>query len=555
MKYEKDISYYRSRYDALLSDRRTWERPWHDSAYYSLPNAYNLMSGYNTNSLGQVEYKGRAYEDIISTLGYEAVDVFVSGMQNAASPASRPWVKIRLEDDQEDQRHDVKQIKPLWQGLIQDTIAQKLAYSVAQMYSNIFVFGTSCTLLEWDAGDIIKAVDVPVGSYCISENQHGVVDTVYRTFRLKANEAYRIFGEKVSQQIKNCVEKGYIDEFFEFVHAVEPSNTFKPLTKEGRAFDSVYFEVGSNEILRKGGYDRFPYAVPRWNKSPTQPYGISPVMRALPSLKMLQSLCKNVSYLKSQLANPVLLVDPFVLETANKMLMSLGINCIASTQKDINQPPVVPVNTVNPNAIQIEQEERDRQEQRCANALYVNLFQMLSMQDNIRTATEVLEMKNEALSLIAPKTQSLHNEGLRKIAEEVFFALLQDGKLPMPAEQINGGIEIEFDSVLTQAQKMSGLGATQKALEVISQGLQIAPLAQGKIDADKLVDLVVDQTGVDPIIIRSQNEVDMARQAQAQAIQQQQQMAMAEQMAKATQTLSNSNLDNLNQILGAGGGQ
>jgi hypothetical protein len=143
---------------------------------------------------------------------------------------------------------------------------------------------------------------------------------------------------------------------------------------------------------------------------------------------------------------------------------------------------------------------------------------------------------------------------LKKFSEESFYALLEAGRLPLPAEQIKGGIEIEFDSVHTQAQKMSGLGATQKALEVIGQGIQVAQLTQGKLDQDKLIDLIVDQTAVDPIIIRSQEEVDMVRQAQAQQAQQAQQMAMAEQMAKATQTLSNSNLDNLNQMMGGAGG-
>lgn len=554
MSYKKDISYYKKRYEALLSERSSWERTWHDCAYYTLPNAYQLMTGYTTDLDGSVKYKGYAYEDIISTIGYEAVDVFVSGMQNAASPASRPWVKVRLVNSEEDERHDIKQIKPIWQSLIQDVISQRCAYSVAQMYSNIFVFGTSCTLLEPDANNILRSIDVPVGSYCLSENQYGVVDTVYRSFRLKAGEAYRVFGEKVSDAIKNCVDLGYIDNYFDFVHAVEPNNLFAPLTKEGKEFDSVYFELGSNDILRKGGYERFPYACPRWNKSPTQVYGISPVMRALPSMKMLQHICKNVSLLKDQVAHPVVLVDPAIIDTADKMMLNLGARCIAGFASDVSRQPATPIITVNPSSVQVEQDERDRQEMRVNNSLYVNLFQMLSMQDNIRTATEVLEMKNEALSLIAPKTQSLHNEGLKKFSEEAFYALLESGRIPLPAEQITGGIEIEFDSVLTQAQKMSGLGATQKALEVIGQAMQIAPLAQGKIDQDKIVDLVVDQTGVDPIIIRSQQEVDMARQAQAQAQMQQQQMAMAEQAAKATQTLSNSNLENLNQIIGGIGG-
>jgi hypothetical protein len=128
--------------------------------------------------------------------------------------------------------------------------------------------------------------------------------------------------------------------------------------------------------------------------------------------------------------------------------------------------------------------------------------------------------------------------------------LLSAEKLPLPAESIVGGIEIEFDSVLTQAQKVSGLGATQKFLELTSLGMQTVQLSQGKIDGDKLIDRLVEDSGVDPGIVRSQEEVNQARQAQAEMIQQQQQMAMAEQSAKAVQNLSNSNLENLTQMMG-----
>jgi len=555
MSYKRDITYYRKRYDALLTERSTWETPWHDAAYYSLPNAYQIMDGYTKNGNEQTEYNRRPYEDIVSTLAYEAVDIFVSGMQNAASPASRPWVKVRLTNEIEDERYDIKLLKPKWQNAIQDLISQKLAYSVAQMYANLFVFGTSCTLLEYDANNIIKAVDVPVGSYCLSEDQYGVVNTVYRSFRLKAYEAYEIFGNKLSQNLKRCVESGYVDEYFDFVHVVEPNPAYSPLpfnknNKLQKPFVSIYFEVGGNSILQKGGYDRFPYACPRWSKSPNQAYGVSLVMRTLPAIKQLQHMCKNIILMKDQVANPVLIVDPFIQESANNLVIPLGIRCIAGARGDYANLPVVPVTTVNPSAIQIEQEERTLQEQRVNNALHVNLFQILSMQNNIKTATEVLEMKNESLSLIAPKTQSLHNEGLKKFAEETFYALLSAEKLPLPAESIVGGIEIEFDSVLTQAQKVSGLGATQKFLELTGLGMQTVQLSQGKIDGDKLIDRLVEDSGVDPGIVRSQEEVNQARQAQAEMIQQQQQMAMAEQSAKAVQNLSNSNLENLTQMMG-----
>jgi hypothetical protein len=225
----------------------------------------------------------------------------------------------------------------------------------------------------------------------------------------------------------------------------------------------------------------------------------------------------------------------------------MGGNVIPMLNR-MGDPPVVPLIAVQPAAIQVAQDERDRQEARTSQSLYVNLFQMLSMQDNVRTATEVIEMKNESLAMIAPKTQSLHNEGLRKYAELALRALVETGKIYAPEGLELDVLEVEFDSILTQAQKMVGLSQTERAMNGIALAMQTASLTNGKLDPDKIVEVIVEQTGVDPSVMQSQEDVQATRQAQAQAQAQAQQIALAEQMAKATNTLSNSNINNLQQM-------
>jgi hypothetical protein len=544
---DKNIQYYNSRYKALLDDRMNWESIWREAAYYTIPNAFFLFDDYKTSEDGEVSFKRDSYERNISNTAFDAVDVFVSGMQNAASPQSRPWIKLKPEDDELEDNHAFKVWASEAEETLHSTLASKLSESISNMYRNIYTFGVSCALIETDFNNIVKVIDVPVGSFCLSQNDSGTVDAVYREFRLKAVDAIRIFGDKVSDKIKSAYNSGKMDIYFDFVHAVETNERHDKDNPLSKPFESVYFEVGASNFLKKGGYVDFPYVCPRWSREPHHTYGTSIVMRALPSIKMLQSLCKSVIQLKQQLSNPIILVDPAVAEAAKALAYPMGGNVIPMLNR-MGDPPVVPLITVQPAAIQVAQDERDRQEARTSQSLYVNLFQMLSMQDNVRTATEVIEMKNESLAMIAPKTQSLHNEGLRKYAELALRALVETGKIYAPEGLELDVLEVEFDSILTQAQKMVGLSQTERAMNGIALAMQTASLTNGKLDPDKIVEVIVEQTGVDPSVMQSQEDVQATRQAQAQAQAQAQQIALAEQMAKATNTLSNSNINNLQQM-------
>jgi hypothetical protein len=111
--------------------------------------------------------------------------------------------------------------------------------------------------------------------------------------------------------------------------------------------------------------------------------------------------------------------------------------------------------------------------------------------------------------------------------------LLRNGLLPAAPEQLQGqDIDIEYVSPLAKAQKLTDLQSMLRGFEVMMQVAEIAPVMD-YLDSDKLVQYLVDVTGLPARVIRSDEEVAQMRRQQAQAAEQQ--AAMQQQMMQAEQ--------------------
>ena len=144
------------------------------------------------------------------------------------------------------------------------------------------------------------------------------------------------------------------------------------------------------------------------------------------------------------------------------------------------------------------------------------------------TATEVLQRNEEKMRILAPVLGRLQSELLQPLIERSFSLLLTAGLLPQAPEELQGqDIEIEYVSPMAKAQKLTDLQSMLRGFEVMMQVAEIAPVMD-YLDTDKLVQYLVDVTGIPARVIRSQDEVAEIREQQAQAaeLQAQQQDAM-----------------------------
>ncbi len=119
--------------------------------------------------------------------------------------------------------------------------------------------------------------------------------------------------------------------------------------------------------------------------------------------------------------------------------------------------------------------------------------------------------------------------------------LLRNGLLPAAPEQLQGqDIDIEYVSPLAKAQKMTDLQSMLRGFEVLLQMQQVAPVMD-YLDDDKLVQYLVETTGIPARVVRSRSEVEQLRrqraEAQAAQAQAQQEASIADQAQKLAPAL------------------
>ena len=118
-------------------------------------------------------------------------------------------------------------------------------------------------------------------------------DTVYRKFKLTARAMEQQFGADASpaQCIKDLKERSLIKNTRSSTLCFREADAKGKLAK-AKPFASIYYHADSRKLLSEGGFDDFPFMVPRFNKDSSSSYGRSVSMNALPDTKMLNKMSK-----------------------------------------------------------------------------------------------------------------------------------------------------------------------------------------------------------------------------------------------------------------------
>jgi hypothetical protein len=172
--------------------------------------------------------------------------------------------------------------------------------------------------------------------------------------------------------------------------------------------------------------------------------------------------------------------------------------------------------------------------QECRRAIsegtYADLFMAITDRDGVQPLNDLeTQLRNdEKMTQLGPVIEGINNDMLAVVIDRLFGIAHRGGLLPPPPEDIEGEeIEIEFISVLAQAQKMMGMGQTERSLAFVSAVAAFQPDVVDKVDGDALVQDYWERSAAPAIGMRDQATVDSIRSQR----QQQQQMAQMAQMA------------------------
>ncbi len=526
-----------TRWGMLKSERASWLAHWQEITTYLLPR--------NGRYFRQDRDKGwRRHNNIYDNTGTRALRTLGAGMMAGATSPARQWFRLATADPELNAYQPVK----LW--LDDVTRRMQLVFQKSNtyralhtMYEELGAFGTAASLVLPDFKNVIHQYPITCGEYCIATDFQGRVTTLYREFEVTVADLVKEFGyENCSVTVRNMYDRGTLDAWIPIIHAIEPrtDRDHKKRDSKNMAYGSWYFEVGGEEgkFLRESGFQQFPALVPRWATAGGDIYGNSPGMEALGDIKQLQhEQLRKAQAIDFQTKPP--LQVPISMKNRDVETLPGGISFVDGAGMGIKT-----AFEVNLNLQYLLNDIMDCRE-RVRGAFYADMFLMLATQPNTRmTATEVAERHEEKLLMLGPVLERLHNELLDPLVDITFTRMLQSGIIPPAPEELQGmDLNVEFVSMLAQAQRAIGTNSVDRFVGNLGAIAQMKPDVLDKFDSDQWADIYADMLGVDPSLIIADKEVAMVRNARNQAMAAKEQVAAVEQASKATRNLAASPTD------------
>lgn len=522
-----------SRWDALKEERSSWMSHWKDISEVLLPRAGRFLPTENNRG-------GRAaFRKILDSTGTRALRTLSGGMMSGMTSPARPWFRLTTFNPELDESYEVKVWMSQVTSLMQMVFYKSNTYRALQMaYEELGAFGTSATLIYDDFDRVIHCHPLTIGEFAIATDSRGRVNTVYREFRMTVAMLVQEFGlANVSRAVKDMYDRGQLDEWVEVINAIEPRTERDPRKTDAKnmPYLSVYFEKSGDKgkVLRETGFTEFPAMCARWSVTGGDIYGTSPGMEALGDLCQLQQMQFRKSQAIDYKVHPPVLI-PSEMKNMGTQFLPGGVIPYSNAQQaqQIRSAYMVDLD-LNSLLVDI-QDVR----QRINEAFYRDIFMlMVNSTDKTMTATEVTERHEEKMLLMGPVLERLNAEMLDPLINIVFNKLVQADLLPPLPEDLQGQqLNVEFISILAQAQKAISTNSVDRMFSVLGNLAGMKPDIVDNVDLDFWPQWYADALGVDPRFIVSGKKVAVIREQRAQA---DQQAAAMEQLQGATQAAKN----------------
>ena len=362
---------------------------------------------------------------------------------------------------------------------------------------------------------------ISIDEIFIAENADGIVDTVFRSFKMTVRQIVQKWGEKsLSPRIARMYEKKDYDKEVDLLHCVYPREEATKGKKAATMLPvaSIYIDEKEKHVLAEGGFDEMPYMVSRWSKAVGEVFGRSPAMTALPDIKMLQEIMKTTIKAAQKVVDPPLLVpDDGVLGPIRTI--PGGLNYYRASSGARIEPLLTGGNI--PISFDMMQDLRDR-------IRTMFFLDQLQFQGAPRmTATEVVERTERTLRLLGPTLGRLQSEFLGPMIDRIFGVLSRAGRLPEVPESISEReLKIEYVSPLARAQRQTETQGIMRTLEFVGPIAGMDPQAAQIIKGADTVRHIAELNGVPPMLLKSDEELmeEVKAQQEAQAAQQQSMM-------------------------------
>lgn len=502
------------RYEALRAKRDgVWLNVWREVRKYVMPT----YSDYK-------EEGGIRGQEIFNTTAIKSRARLAAGMYSWMAPPDRRWFELVPQDEALSEDPEVKDYFGEVTRIVAVALANSNWPSVLIEALNNLACGLDGVIYCEDGGEqsILSFTSFPVETVVYAENSRGHVDTLFREVEMTSRQLVQEFSEddlpdKIREEAGNPDKK---DTKHKILHGVFPRCERQKdcLDQKNMPFTDVYIDYDSGKIISEGGFEEYPFAVCRFQKSDNETYGRGPGLDMLPTIKMANRMSQSYIVGREHQSDPSFLVPDGSLVSKN---FNKDPGSVIVYKPDINgsKPEQLP-NTTNFGTLY---QDIAAVEEEIKLGFYWDIFDPLGDLKSI-TATEA-EIRNEGkLIPFAPIAGNLHNELFRVIIHRAYGICLRRGILPQAPARLaeNPDYKVEFVSkIALSIKQLETLGWLQTEAALMNMA-QVKPEIIDNFDLDKIARSTALANGCAPNWLVSEEDREKARAARAEAAQQQQ---------------------------------
>lgn len=531
------------RFQHCRSDRFNHESIWQKIADYILPLSNNILRDaidgedkfvqvYDSTGMSSCELLAGALHGMLTSptsffFGLTTGDVRLDGRD-----ATRKWIQSTVR-----KMHDVLN-------------NSNFQTEVHEYYLNLVGFGNGPLWMDEDIENVVRFASRHVKEVYPEENSKGMVDVIYRDYKLDARGLVDEFGkEYLPESVLQAYQAGNKKKF-EVVQMIYPRDlayallSTKDMTAEQKTemlhrapnpkfkFLSQYVLAQEKVTVDIKGYYEFPSIYGRWMKVSGESNGRGCGEKALPDVLTINEMTRVTLVGAQKVIDPPIQMpdDGFVMPIVTR---SSGINYYraGSPQTDRISP------IFNDSRVDFGYQAIDRKTIAIKDAFYVNQLQLGNGPQ--MTATEVQQRVEQSLRLLAPMLGRQQFEFLSPLVQRLFGIMSRRGMLDaVPAELNKVPLKVQYVSVMAMTQKQSEMTNINRGIQSLAPLTAIDPSVSDLIDSTATGRIILGLNNYPQEGIRDKKDIDQMRKQRADAQKQQIDQNNAQQQADTTQSVA-----------------
>lgn len=463
-----EVQDYIKEWEKDKTDRATTETEWQEIADYTFPRR-----DFTTTRTPGDNRRRKVFDSI----GIKATLMLASAMHANLTPVQTRWFFL---NPGEGDRAYWEMVQNHLLGLFSSP-SSRFALQAHELYLDLVAFGTAIMgVFEQDDRTLFKTLNV--ADCWIRENQNGVVDHLKYCQEYTAFQMISAFGEQnVHENVRKAAEKNDTATKFKVLNCVGPryGKTRRGAVTQEKPFYSVFIDViNKHQIGPPGGYDDFPYLVPRLSKRSGETYGYGCGGQAISEVRMLNQIVEVMFRAASKNADPPVLspIDGVVLP------MRLDPGGINYYNPDVG-PPEFWNNNFRPDYMDyIIKEKR-------ADIEKIYFIDWLTLPNNDRmTATETMQRAQDSFKNMSAINARVESEFLSQLIRRTYLVEVAAGRLERPPASSQGkDIRIEYTSPVALAQKSISANAVLQGMGLLAQVAQVDPSVVELLNGHQLI--------------------------------------------------------------------